>query len=100
MDISLGHITEIFGQFISSGSNQFYKDIMERAQEKMELCHGVDLELLHLSNTALEKARKQKEDCNEWFHLSIILRRIAHKIHRKCPVPSIYNGFLELIRRF
>lgn len=101
MNIGVKYMERLLDQFIMAGPDVYYQSILEKAREKMKGCYGVDLELLHLSNIVLERARiiekKENRIAKEWRDLSYILRRAAHKIHRECVVRSEHSGFLKAV---
>jgi len=103
MNIGVQYMENLFAQFVAVGSDIFYHDVLQRARVKMSNCHGVDLELLHLSHAALERARFLEQQTGgsrleDWRNLAALLRRAAHKINRECPVKSDHPAFLRLIQ--
>lgn len=97
MNINTQYVENLYIQFTLMGYSSFYSDVLERAREKMLICHGVDLELLHLSYAVLEKARAETNDSERWRDLAALLRRIAQKIYRECTVKSNHPDFLRLV---
>jgi hypothetical protein len=97
------YIDDVYKRYISVGYDAFMELVLSGARKKMTTRHGIDLELLHLSFSALERARIIEREigggrCNEWRDLSLLLKRIAHKIHRECEVKSDHEGFLKLVK--
>jgi hypothetical protein len=99
MNIGSQYIENLYIQFTLLGFNEFYDDVLEKAREKMLTCHGVDLELLHLSYSVLEKARVIDEisESERWRDLAALLRRAAQKIYRECTIKSNHPNFLRLV---
>ncbi|MHC4184252.1 MAG: hypothetical protein ACYSR0_12975 [Planctomycetota bacterium] len=95
------YIDNLFKQYMQDGEEYFSQKVIADARRKMKSCHGVDTELLHLSNYALERARFLESSaggyCVEWRDLSFLLRKLAHRIYRECKVPSKHEGFLRLV---
>lgn len=102
MNISKQYMENLYIQFINAGSEYFYNDILAKALVKMESCQGVDLELLHLSYAALERARYLESQTDgklldDWRNLAAILRKAVQKIHRECLIKSDHPNFLRLV---
>jgi len=102
MNVGVQFMNNLFIQFANVGTESFYGDVLEKAREKMKNCHGVDLELLHLSYAALERARLLENQTNgerlcEWRNLAYTLRRAAQKIYRECPKKSDHPDFLRVV---
>ena len=101
--VDKSYIESVFRQYINSGPHQFREKVLVGARKKILICHGVDLELLHLSLSVLERARAIEREtggkmCIEWRNLAVLLRSVAHKIHRECTVKSDHEGFLKLVK--
>lgn len=101
MNIGTKYMDSLLEQFLIVGPNIYYDSVLDKARIKMESCHGVDLELLYLSNAVLERARiiekKENRVAKEWRDLSFILRKAAQKIYRECPIKSDHPGFLKVV---
>lgn len=91
----------LYKQFINTNAESFYLSIIEKASRKAKKYNDVDLEFLNLSYLVLKKARcleHENIDIWKWRDLAAILRRAAHKIHRKYQNENNHPGFLRLVK--